>query len=87
MYNIADLKRSLKAGTVNRKNVEHAYLKAVGKSASFETIARMIGNTVRVIELAAAENTRFYAKLTGAAELYLNELNALREKTKDMQIR
>jgi hypothetical protein len=40
-----------------------------------------------MIELTAAENMQYYAKLVGAAETYLRELNSLREKTKEMAIR
>ena len=87
IYNISDLKQALRSGRVTREKVEQAYASATGKSASFDAISKIIGNTVRMIELSAAENTRFYAKLNGAAELYLNELNDLREKTKDMAIR
>ena len=87
VYSIADLKNALRSGRVSKEHIMNAYAKATGKSASFETISKIIGNTVRMIELSATENNRFYAKITGAAELYLNELNSLREKTKDMGIR
>ena len=67
--------------------METAYAKATGKSAPFDTISKIVGNTIRIIELAAADNYRFYQKLTGAAELYLKELADLRDKTKEMSIR
>lgn len=60
MYSISDLKQAIRSGSISRERIERAYARATGKSTPIEVISRMVGNTVRIIEMTAVENTRFY---------------------------